>query len=266
MSVSRPYVLITGGSHGIGFELAKLFAGSGFDLLLVALTQAELADAEAWFGANSPQTRVETHAKDLSLPGAASSLHHWVNLGWRQPEIVVNCAGVGMYGPFYAMNMERERAMIQLNALTTYELTRLFADDMIARGSGCIINIASATVYMPAPLLASYSATKAFVRQFSRSFDFELRRSGSKVRILTACPPGVRTGFAKAAGMEGNRIFEGFWAADAREVALDIFGAFLNKDSEVIPGGLKSMLFRILLRLTPDWLKARLLYERLKPR
>ena len=264
MPAPRPLALITGGSHGIGFELAKLFAQHGYDLLLVALTHAELAEAEAWFGAHAPHTRVQTHTRDLSLPGAATSLYQHTKSLSRPPDVVVNCAGVGAYGFFADIDMERERAMIQLNAVAVHELTRLFAADMIARDSGYIVNIASATVYMPAPLLASYSATKAFVRQFSRSFDCELRRSGSRVRILTACPPGTRTGFGRSAGMEGNRIFEGFWAMSAPDVARDIFRAFLKKKRESIPGGFRSVLFSILDRLAPEWLKARLLYDKLK--
>jgi uncharacterized protein len=255
-------VLITGGSRGFGFEFAKLFARDGYRLILVAKPPEELAAARQWLGGHFPETEVQTLARDLSLPGAGRDLYDWTVRQNIRVDVLVNNAGFGTYGFFDDIDLEKDHEMFRLNALTMYELTRLFARDMIARDAGKILIVSSTSALQPTPLLSSYSATKAFVYQLAMGYDYELRRRGSHVRITTLCPPAARTGFMRAAGMERTGLYHGFWSLDAPQVAAEGYRALMAGKRMHIPGPLIGFLMKFLNRILPISVKLRMVYDK----
>jgi uncharacterized protein len=263
--MQKTTALITGGSKGIGLELAHCMARDGWQrLLIVALPGQELTQAVASLQAAHPTTEVLHYACDLTQAGAPQAVHAWAQT-WV-PEVVVNSAGFGTWGFFDDIERERDHAMFRLNMLALYDLTRLFAHDMIQRNSGRILNLASTSSIVQAPLLGAYSATKGFVYNMSVAWDYELQRRGSAVRIIALCPPATRTGFQSAAHMERSGLYEGFWSLDAPQVAAAGYKALLSGTQSHIPGPVIGLLTKILVRLLPTKIKLAIVYDQTKPK
>jgi short-subunit dehydrogenase len=259
-------VLITGGSSGFGLEFAKLFARDGYRLVLVAKPAEMLAEAADFFQKNHPDVPVVTRVQDLSLLGAGQALYDWARAEGIVPDVLVNNAGFGTYGFFDDIDPARDHEMFRLNALTVYDLTRLFGRDMIARDAGKILNVSSNSALQPTPLLSAYSATKAFVLQISMGFDYELRRRGSRVRIVALCPPGSPTGFIAAAGMQHTAVSSGFWSLSPEAVARAGYRALQRGERMRIPGPVIGFLMKLLNRLLPTSLKLWLVYDQTRAR
>src|SRR5438477_3474017 len=144
----RPRVLITGASGGIGAELARLFAADGYELVLAARNLAQL-DALAAELRAAHGVPVRTVRSDLSEPGAAVRL-------WKEAagtdgtvDVLVNNAGVGVYGPVAEQDAEALTRMLELNVVALTALTRLALPGMLRRGSGKILNVGSVVGYQP---------------------------------------------------------------------------------------------------------------------
>jgi len=213
---ARHTVLITGGSGGIGLELAKVFARHGHDLVLVARNRDTL---EAAAGVIEGKFAITAHvyASDLTRPESPDEIFDFLHNEQIPIEILVNNAGFGLGGEFADTDVERELDMIQVNITALTHLTKLFLPPMIKRRSGKILNVASTAAFQAGPLMAVYYATKAYVVSFSEAIAEELRDTGVTVSAL--CPGPTKTGFADAAEMGNSRLFTAFGVADAADVA-----------------------------------------------
>jgi uncharacterized protein len=254
-------VLITGGSSGIGFAMSRHFARGGYHLLWVALTNEELDKAQARLQTEFNHTPVDTLALDLARPEAAGEVFKWTTDNGWELDVLVNNAGFGTYGPTHQVPMERELTMVNVNILATYRLTRFYLDDMLRRNAGTIINISSNSAFQPVARMNTYAATKAFVYQFSRGLQEELKLQGSKVRCITVCPSAISdTPFRNVNGLDGVRTFNGLATTTAEEVAKDVWNAFTSGRNFVITGARMRLLFGM-RRLIPygvqQWLVRR---------
>jgi short-subunit dehydrogenase len=115
-------------------------------------------------------------------------------------EVLVNNAGVASYGPFVSTPAEGERGLVRLNVETVVALTRGLLPEMLARGRGGVINVASQMAFQPTPYFASHAASKAFVLSFSEALAEELRGSG--VRVIAVAPGFISTEFTAVAGSQ----------------------------------------------------------------
>jgi short-subunit dehydrogenase len=188
----KKYTLITGASTGIGYQMALQLAARQHNLILVARSADRLNQLQQEL---KSRYGIEVHCmvKDLSDINSAIGLYQDVcGKGWEVTALVNN-AGVGTYGEFLGIDLEKELKMITLNVSSLVVLTKLFARDMIARGSGRIMNVASLLSYFPLPNYSVYSATKAFVLSFSETLAAELESKGVVVTAL--CPGPVDTPF-----------------------------------------------------------------------
>ena len=131
--------------------------------------------------------------------------------------VLVNNAGFGTTGPFARMSPASQLKMIQVNVAALTALTRLVLDDMLARGRGRILNVASTAAFQPGPYMAVYYATKAYVLSFSEALAYELKGSG--VTVTALCPGPTATGFQERAGLQGARLMENRFTMDAGSVA-----------------------------------------------
>lgn len=248
--------LITGGSSGIGFELAKQFASSGYDLLLVAKPEDELKDSRRILKGLYPDASIFIMAIDLSEEGAANDVHSFSSRVCSEVSVLVNCAGFGTYGFIENIDPDREHNMLKLNVLALYDLTRLYLKDMLKHDRGHIINISSIAAFQPNPYFSTYGASKSFILQFSRSLMYELQDHGSNVRVLAVCPTAVkRTGFQKAAGMEHTRSFSSWMATTPEVVARETYCAMQKNKEMIIPGRGLNFLQMIVGRLPVRWLE-----------
>lgn len=226
-------VLITGASAGIGHELAKLFAGDHYHLVLVARNGEKLAkfadELQRQFGIT-----VKTVALDLSSAPAPQFLFDQLRREGSAVDILVNNAGYGSFGEFASMPMEEALGQINLNITALTALTRLFLPAMIERHAGKIMNVASTAGFQPGPLMAVYYASKAYVISFSEALANELKNTG--VTVTCFCPGATETDFAARAGNDKTRLFKQLGAMDVKTVARDGYRGLLKGKTLVISG------------------------------
>lgn len=248
-------VLITGGSSGIGFEMSKHFARGGYQLIWVAKPLEELQTAKRQLEELVEGVSIQILAKDLSLPNAANEVYEWTSNNNWDIDVLINNAGFGTYGFTENVPVEKELAMIHLNVLCLYQLSRLYLNDMIKKDRGTIINISSNSSFQPVPRMNTYASTKAFVRHFSMGLQEELTIMGSKVKVLTVCPSAVKdTPFKKVANAEKVKTFEGLAYTTAEEVGQDVWKAFRNGKTFLVTGA-KMRFWYALTPLLPGFLK-----------
>lgn len=230
-------VLITGGSSGIGFEISKYFAKNGFRILWASLLEEELQGSKIALQSEFPKTPIDTLSIDLSNEDAAQQTYDWVQSNQWAVDVLINNAGYGTYGFANDIAFDKEAKMIQLNVLNVFKLTRLFLKDMLANNSGTIINISSNTSFQAVPKMAAYSATKAFVKQYSESLTEELKTLKSNVRVMTICPAAIKdTKFKDAAKMQKVKTFDGLAATTKEEVAKDVWNGYTDGKTFVASG------------------------------
>jgi short-subunit dehydrogenase len=225
--------LITGASSGIGYEIAKLFAKEGHHLVIVSRDEEALTLAAEEFkrlGANN----VTIIARDLSVSGAPARVYEQIQLMNLSVDYLVNDAGVGQHGLFVETSIERDIEIIQLNIVALVHLTKLFLKDMIARGSGRILQLASVASYAPTPLLAVYSATKAFVLSLTDSLINELK--DTNVTVTALIPGPTDTDFFNKAKAENTKAAQGKMA-DPADVAKAGYDALMEGAHHVVTGG-----------------------------
>jgi uncharacterized protein len=232
--VNNRYALVTGASSGIGYELARLFAADGFDLILVSRQEDELnriADEfSQQFGVN-----VEVIAKDLFGETAATELYEEVKARGLQVEVLVNDAGQGVYGKFVETDLEAQMRIIHLNIVSLTSLTYHFLKDMVARNSGKILQLGSVVSEIPAPLQSVYGGTKAYVLSFSEAIRNELKDTNVTVTVLQ--PGATDTDFFHKAGAENSKIVEDkSKLSDPAKVAKDGYNALMSGDDKIVSG------------------------------
>jgi short-subunit dehydrogenase len=258
MENNQKTALITGGSMGIGLELAKLFAQDGYHLILVARNQQELENAAAQLMQHGNQ--VKTIIRDLSKMEEAKALCGEVNV---PIDVLVNDAGQGVYGLFKDNDLERELDIIHLNICATVILTKHFAKEMAKRGGGKILNLGSVAGKIPGPWQAVYHATKAFVLSFTTAVREEMKDSG--VTFTALMPGATDTDFFNKAGMQDSKMLQDKSAlADPADVAKDGYKALMAGDDRVI-SGFKNKMEVNLTSVVPDSRVAHSVYEQQKP-
>jgi len=197
------YALITGASSGIGYELAKIFAKDGKNIVVVARSREQLEDLKREIE-NKHGTKVKVLAKDLSDPKAPPEIFSELEKERIYIDVLVNNAGFGVYGMFLETDLREELDMIQVNDASLIHLTKLFLKGMVRDKSGYILNAASLCAFLPTPMEAVYCSTKAFVLHFSEALANELQGTG--VRVTCLCVGLARTGFQKRAHMENCKV------------------------------------------------------------
>lgn len=239
--------LVTGASSGIGMELARILAREGIDLILVARRRDILADLKRELESTGP-IRVVVMPHDLASPAAVAELHQQISAAGLIVDILVNNAGFGQHGPFLHSDWSRNRDMIAVNITSLVHLTHLFGREMVSRGRGRILNVASTAAFQPGPFMAVYYASKSFVLSFGEALANELQGTG--VTLTTLCPGPTRSGFQAAAGLEGTRLFSVGPVPSAREVAEYAWQAMM-KGRRIAVHGWKNRILVVLVRLLP---------------
>ncbi|KIL38030.1 hypothetical protein SD70_29135 [Gordoniibacillus kamchatkensis] len=254
--------LLTGASGGIGFELAKIFALYGHDLVLVARRGHRLEECADYLQKSNQGIKVSIICADLSVPGQESEVYRRVKEEGRHIDILVNNAGTGTYGTFHEHDLSKAQGIINLNIGALTSLTRLFMQDMVNRGNGRILNVASLAAFQPVPFMAVYAASKAYVLSFSEAIASELKGTGVQVSVL--CPGFTKSSLTEQLGREsGARVFR-HNMMDAEYVALEGYKGLMKGKSIIIPG-FSNKLLQLSGRLAPrKWITAfsKMLVER----
>ncbi len=190
--------LITGASSGIGEVFARLLAGRGENVLLVARSEERLGALCNELG-RAHGGSCQWVAADLSEAGAARRLFAETERRGMEVDTLINNAGFGSMGDLMSLDVARELIMIDLNVKSLVELTYLYLAPMRKRRRGAIVNVASTAAFQAVPYMATYAATKAFVLSFSEALWDENR--AYKIKVMALCPGATETNFFAAAGV-----------------------------------------------------------------
>lgn len=242
------WALVTGASSGLGADFARLLAARGCNIVLVARREDRLRALMQELTAAS-RVDVRVLVSDLSVANAAQDLYDRVRAEGINVDLLINNAGFGQFGPFLDSTWDRDLAMLHLDVVNLVHLTKLFVRDMLTRGFGHVLQVASIGAYQPVPTYASYSAAKAFVLHFSEALNYELR--GTPVRITVLNPGVTATEFLQVAGQR-TTLFQRLTMMQSRPVAEVGIRAMLAGRSSVIAGRLNwALIFS--LRFVPRW-------------
>lgn len=243
----KNFCLITGASSGIGMEFARIFAGNGHDLILVARSRDKLEALK-----EELQTRyaveVIDYTADLTSSAEIEKLYEYLTDTNLRVDVLINNAGFGDLCAFLDSEWERQQALIDLNITALVRLTYLIGNDMKERGFGKIINLSSVAAFSAGPDMSLYYASKSFVLSFSEALSEELKGSG--VTVTALCPGPTATGFEKNANMGKSIMFSRFKPATAEQVAKAGYRAAM-RGKNVKYHGFVTYMFNIASRLLP---------------
>jgi short-subunit dehydrogenase len=225
-------VLITGASSGIGLELAMVYAENGYNLLLTARREENLKELKKTIE-EKHDVSVHYFPLDLSAPASAEALHAKTKELKIDFDIIINNAGFGIYSEFLESEIEANENMLNLNILSLTKLCYLYGEDMVKRGHGQIVNIASTAAFQPVPYLAAYSATKTYVLHFSEALAYELKPKN--VFVSTICPGATISEFGQTAGFKDGEIQSNM--PSSRDLAEFTFAEVKKKKVMSIHGG-----------------------------
>lgn len=207
--------VVTGGSAGIGAAFADRLAADGYELLLVARDETRLRErADAL--ARTHSAAVEVLPADLATEAGVAAVA--ARLQERPVDLLVNSAGTSLGQSFLKSTPEEEERLLRLNVYAVMRLTRAVLPSMVERRSGGVVNVSSIAGFAAGIPGSTYSASKAWVTNFSESMAYAVRRHG--VRVLALCPGYVRTGLHQRAGIDMSKTPSWLWL-DADRVAAD---------------------------------------------
>ncbi|MYR46161.1 SDR family NAD(P)-dependent oxidoreductase [Streptomyces sp. SID5910] len=244
----RPLALITGASAGIGYELARLFAENGYDLVV-----------------NAEDDRLEHAARRLREAGAEVRA---VRADLRDPDgvdrlvaattgLVVDVAalnaGVGQGGAFTDTDPADDQSVIDLNVTSTVRLAKPLLRDMVARGVGRLMFTSSIASTMPGSFQSVYNASKSFVQSFAQALQEEVKDTG--VTVTSFMPGPTDTDFFRRAGMEDTKVGT-MEKDDPAEVARQAFDAVMKGRGKLVTGSAKTKAQGVADKVLPDRVKA----------
>ena len=220
--------MITGGSSGIGLELAKQFAADGYEIILAASNKERLLKVKNML-VQQYSVPISTYTIDLAKPGMAVRLYETIKADGYEIEVLVNNAGIGTIGATEQIPLEKDEALMVLNMMTPVVLTKLFLQEMYERKAGRILNVCSTGAYQPGPYTATYYASKSFLLSYTKAVRFEAKKHG--VMVCALCPGTTNTGFFRRADSKTPK-----GAMSAEKVAAYAYKHFMRGKAEIIPG------------------------------
>jgi len=258
----KGYALVTGATSGIGYELAKLFAKDGYNIIAVSRT-AESLDRIAEEFSQQYGVEVLPISKDLFNPDAAMELYEEIKSRKLTVDVLVNNAGQGQYGLFIDNDIQRQLDIIQLNIASLTAITYYFLQDMVARNEGKILQLASVASESPGPYQAVYHATKAYVLSFTEALINEVKDTAI---TITALQPGVTdTDFFNKADMQTSKaVQDKSKMADPAGVAKDGYNALMKGDDKAV-SGFKNKVQTAMGNIIPDTLVAEQVRKQQEP-
>lgn len=240
--------LITGASSGLGADMARVLGGMGYELILVARRKTRLEKLQKELGDKS-----QIEIMDISSTFNCMKLYNKYKK--EDIDIVINCAGFGVYGEFTTTSIDKELDMIDINVKTVHTLTKLFLNDFKKKNKGYILNVASSAAFLPGPLMASYYASKAYICNLTQAINEELRQDESNVYVGVLCPGPVDTEFNKVAKCSFS-----IKGLDSYEVSKYAIKNMFKRKMIIIPS-IKMKLGIFALRFLPTRLKLKISYK-----
>lgn len=261
---TKPAVVITGGSDGIGLALARAFASTDHAVVLIARDPEKLELARAHVEAECDQDNIIlTLSQDITTQQAPHNIRALLEQNDLFADILINSAGIGTTGEFAAEPADKLSAMADINVTALTRLCREFLPDMLTRGRGGLINVSSLGGFAPGPYQAAYYASKSYVISLTRAIAHETRGQG--VRIATVAPGPVNTAFHARAEGETSFYRHILPAMSPEQIAASAHRGYDLGQTVIIPG-LFSNITAIAMRMLPAMLVSPVVAILLKPR
>ena len=241
----RPLAVVTGASSGIGYELARLFADDGFDLIIAADRPA-IIEARQGLQAVAEGT-VEAVQVDLATVEGVDRLH--AVIAGRPVDALAANAGHGLGKAFLDQSFADVESVINTNVTGTLRLLYRVARTMRERGRGQILITGSIAGLIPGSFQAVYNASKAFIDSFSFALRNELKESGVTVTCLMPGP--TDTDFFERAGLMDTKVGQDDHKAKAADVAKAGYRAMGRGEGDVV-AGLGNKMQATLAAITPQ--------------
>lgn len=221
--------LITGASSGIGEAFAHELAKQGMNLVLTARSHQKLVSLASYL---SKTYAIKTYvvAADLTDPKTPQYIYNFLQTNELGIDLLINNAGFGKWTHFLDENDQTYAQMLELNINAVVKLSHLLLPDMLTKGEGGIINVASTGAFQPCPYIAVYAASKAFVLSFSEALYGEYSKKGITVTAL--CPGNTETGFQKTANADTRSM-----ASESAEAVAKLgLKAFMDDKNFIVTG------------------------------
>lgn len=237
--------LVTGASSGLGKEFALQLAHLGTDVVLVARRRGrlrEVAKEVKRLGRNATVV-----VADLEKPEDRHRVTG--HLKRNRVDLLINNAGYGKISPFHELSLEDIGGQMTLNCHAPteflYHAIHYYRSEGIPGG---IINVASEAAFIPVPFMATYAATKAYLRSLSESLSYEL--AALNIQVAVVCPGLTESEFFDRAGEEGTKMMRMMPTAECVEIALH---KFQKGNTLIITGAENELMKFIATRVPSKW-------------
>ncbi len=244
-----PLALITGASAGIGRSFAEALARRGYDLILVARSTARIEGVARELHARHAVT-CETWSADISTDQGREATAARI-AALPQLDLLVNNAGFATTGKLVKIDVEPQLEMLRLHVLAPMRLARAAAPGMVARGAGAIINVSSIAGFIYGPGNVNYSASKAFLTNFTLGLDTEL--VGTGVRVQALCPGFTHTEIHDDMLHVKQQIPSWLWMQSADVVEISLRQLETGGAVVCIPGLKNKLMIAVLRRIPHAW-------------
>lgn len=189
------YALITGASSGIGYESAKILASKGYDLIITARSVDKLNKL-------SEEIKATYNKEVVIIPLDISKKENIEELFNKtkdyEIEVVINNAGLGKVGMFNEVTDDEDYNMININVTAMHMVLKHYADVL---DKGYILTVASIASFAPGPKMATYYATKNYIRSYAEAIRYELKKMKKNIGITILAPGPVNTNFNDTANV-----------------------------------------------------------------
>nr|WP_090339212.1 SDR family NAD(P)-dependent oxidoreductase [Mycolicibacterium malmesburyense]CRL67385.1 dehydrogenase DhgA [Mycolicibacterium malmesburyense] len=251
MAEGRPLALVTGASSGIGFELAKLFADDGYDLIVAADGDGIHASADKLAASG---TEVRAVQVDLRKEDEVDRLYSSATENGRRLDVAALNASTGGGGNrFVDRGLEEDLNVIDLNVRGTVQLAKLILADMVSANSGKMLFTSSIVAMMPGSYQTIYNASKSFVQSFAEALQDELR--DTDVTVTALMPGPTDTNFFRRVNMLDTLVGK-MPKDDAGKVAKQGYDALMQGKKKIVASSPLSKGMGLVSRFLPDSVKA----------
>ena len=243
MNKSEKYAVVTGASSGIGWHISIELAIRGYSVVAVSNQAEQLKNLKSELE-EVYQIDVQTLECDLSETGAAESIFDYCQQKELQVEVLVNNAGMFVYGEVVGADKEKVRSILQVHMNTPVMLCRFFGELMAKNHMGYILNVSSISAVMPYPTISLYGPTKTFLRKFTRALRTELKETG--VNVLCLLPGATATALYDTKNINLSLAMRLGIMKKPEVVAKAGVKALFKRRAECIPGLLNKFVMRII--------------------